>query len=272
MSSFSDFLRRSFAILAAMLALAAFTIRPAIGAPYDYTDDWYVPTESGWGVNLTQSDNFIFAAFYIYGPNGQPTWYSANMTWDGQSQFTGPLYVNTGTYFANAWNPNASGQAQVGVASFTPSTQNNYQGTLSYTVNGVGTITKAVTRFSLTPPLLAGNYIGGQSGSYSGCTSPASNKTYQDFFTAAVTQAGTSVTIQFSYSPGSLTCTLTGQTIQNGSILRIPNGNYQCSDGLNTNASVSDLRATPLGFEGAFTAPDVGGGCRETATFGGVVN
>jgi len=272
MPSFPECLRRGFAMLAAVLALAAFTIRPAFGAPYDYTDDWYVPSESGWGVNLTQSDNFIFAAFYIYGANGQPTWYSANMTWDGQSQFVGPLYANTGTYFANTWNVNNSGQTQVGVASFTPSTQNNYQGTLSYTVNGVGTTMKTVTRFSLTPPLLAGNYIGGQSGSYSGCTAPASNTTYQDFFTAAVTQAGTSITIQFSYSPGPLTCTLTGQTIQNGSILRIPTANYQCSDGLNTNASVSDLRATPLGFEGQFRASGVGGGCTETARFGGTLN
>ena len=25
--------------------------------------------ESGWGVNFVQSDNFIFATFFIYGPD-----------------------------------------------------------------------------------------------------------------------------------------------------------------------------------------------------------
>ena len=278
MSSFSDSFRRGFAIFAATLALVAFSIRPAIGAPYDYTDNWYAgPAEAGWGVNFTQTDNFIFATLFIYGPEqprGQPTWYTAQMTWDGQSQFVGGLYRTEGTYFANPWNPANSTNVQVGVASFTPSTQNNYEGTFSYTVNGVGTITKAVTRLTLTPILLAGNYVGGQSGSYSGCTAPASNRTYQDFFTAQVTQAGTTVTMQFTYTGGQnpLTCTLSGQTIQNGSILRIPNAQYQCSDGLNTGATVTDLRATPLGFEGQFTAPSVGGGCRETARFGGTLN
>jgi hypothetical protein len=132
--------------------------------------------------------------------------------WDGQSQFVGGLYRTEGTYFNSPWNPSNSTTNQVGVASFTPSTQNNYTGTFSYTVNGVGTVTKSVTRLTLTPILLAGNYVGGQSGTYSGCTANASNRDYHDFFTSQVTQNGTSVTIQFAYSSGQnpLTCTLLG--------------------------------------------------------------
>ena len=278
MSSLSDFLRRGLVPLAAALALAAFSIRPAVAAPYDYTDNWYAGSaEAGWGANFTQTDNFIFGTLFIYGPEqprGQPTWYTAQMTWDGQSQFVGGLYRTEGTYFANAWNPANSTNVQVGVASFTPSTTNNYQGTLSYTVNGVGTVTKAVTRLTLTPILIASNYIGGQSGSYSGCTSNASNSTYQEFFTLAVTQSGINVTLAFAYSRATtpLTCTLAGAVIQNGSIYRIPNATYQCSDGLNTTASVSNLRATPLGIEGQFSAGGVGGGCTESASFGGTLN
>ena len=136
------------------------------------TDNWYAGSaEAGWGVNFTQSDNFIFATLFIYGseqPRGQPTWYYAQMTWDGQSQFVGGLYRTEGTYFANPWNPANSTNVQVGVASFTPSTLNNYEGTFSYTVNGVPTVTKAVTRLTLTPILLTANYVGGQSGSYTG--------------------------------------------------------------------------------------------------------
>jgi hypothetical protein len=277
MPSFANAFRRGFVAIAATLALAAFSIRPAIAAPYDYTDSWYAgPAEAGWGVNFTQSDDFIFATLFIYGPQspGQPTWYTAQMTWDGQSQFVGGLYATTGTFYANPWNPNNSTNTQVGVASFTPSTQNNYEGTFSYTVNGVGTVTKALTRLTLTPILLAGSYAGGQSGSYSNCTAPASNRTYQDFFTSQVTQNGTNVTMTFVYSGGQnpLTCTISGALLQNGLIYRIPNASYSCSDGMQTTASVSDLRATPLGIEGQFSAASVGAGCRETARFGGVLN
>jgi len=275
MSSFSDSLRRGFAVLT--LAASAFAL-PAFAAPYDYTDNWYAgPTEAGWGVNFTQTDNFIFATLFIYGPEqprGQPTWYTAQLTWDGQSQFVGGLYRTEGTYFNSPWNPANSTTTQVGVASFTPSAQNHYTGTFSYTVNGVGTVTKSVTRLTLTPILLAGNYVGGQSGTYSGCTLNASNRDYHDFFTSQITQNGTSITMQFVYSSGQnpLTCTLSGTVIQNGSTYRIPTAQYTCSDGLNTTATVGDLRATPLGFEGQFVAASVGGGCRESARFGGPLN
>jgi len=277
MPSLAPAFRRALVALSATLALAAFSIQPAIAAPYDYTDEWYAgPTEAGWGVNFTQTDNFIFATLFIYGPAtpGQPTWYTAQMNWDGQSKFTGGLYATTGTYYANAWNANNNSTTQVGVASFTPSTQNNYQGTFSYTVNGVGTITKSVTRLTLTPINLTANYIGGQSGSYSNCTDTTANKGYQDFFTAQVTQSGSTVTMTFAYprAQAPLTCTLSGTAIQNGSIYRIPTASYTCSNGLQTTASVTDLRATPLGFEGQFGATSVGGGCREAARFAATLN
>ena len=275
MSFFTGSFRRAVAVALATLALAAFSTRPATAAPYDYTDFWWVPTESGWGVNFTQSDNFMFAALFVHDANNNPTWFTANMNWDGQSQFTGPLYLTHGTYYGRTWNPaDNTGAVVVGTATFIPSMSNNYQGTFIYSVSGVGTFTKTVTRFTITPILIAGNYVGGQSGSYSSCNSNASNRNYQDFFNAEVTQNGSSVTMRFTYQGGQnpLTCTLAGTTIQNGSILRIPNAAYQCSDGLQTTASVTDLRATPLGFEGQFTANDAGDGCSETARFGGTLN
>ena len=268
--------RRGLSLLVAGVLLATLSISPAFAAPYDYTDNWYVPAEEGWGVNFTQSDNFIFATLFIYGPDKQPTWYTAEMAWDGQNQFAGNVYRTTGTYFKDPWNPadRTVPAAQVGTATFTPSTLNNYEGTLSYTVSGVGTVTKAVTRLTLTPILLTANYVGGQSGSYTGCTAAASNKTYQDFFNLSVSQSGMNVTLAFTYQSSTppLTCSLTGTMVQNGSIYRIANATYQCSDGLSTNASVSNLRATPLGIEGQFDAPTVGGGCRETANFGGTLH
>jgi hypothetical protein len=272
MPSLADVFRRGFVALLATLALAAFSIGPAIGAPYDYSDEWYAgPTEAGWGVNFSQTDNFIFATLFIYGPGGEPTWYTAQMNWDGQSQFAGGLYATTGTYYANAWNPANASNTAVGTATFTPSTQNNYSGTFTYTVNGVGTVTKNVTRLTLTPINLTATYVGAQSGVYSNCTDSTQNRTYQDNFSAQISQSGTNITMTFVYPRAQtpLTCTLSGAAVQNGSIYRIPNATYSCSSGLETTASVVDLRATPLGFEGQFGSSSVGGGCREAARFGG---
>lgn len=265
--------RRALSVLAATLLFASLPVRSVLAANYDYTDNWYVPTEAGWGVNFSQTDNFIFATLFIYGTDKKPTWYTAQMTWDGSAQFTGGLYATQGSYFGAPWNVAETQPATlVGTASFTPGISNNSSGTFSYTVTGVASVTKAVQRLTLTSVLLAAKYTGGQAGSYSGCSANSSNRLYQDFYTLQVTQTGTSVSMSFAFQSGTLTCTLAGALTQTGSIYSIANASYQCSDGLNTNASVANLRATPLGIEGQFAAPAVGGGCREDARFAATLN
>jgi len=64
---------------------------------------------------------------------------------------------------------------------------------------------------------------------------------------------------------------MSGRLEQFGQLYRITAANYACSDGLNTNASIGELQATGLGLEGRFSAPAVGGGCREDARFGAVL-
>ena len=180
-------------LLAAFLATAAMR---AIAA--DYTDIWYNPAEPGWGVNLVQSDNFLFATFFIYAQNGSPTWYTAQLTWDG-SKFTGGLYATAGTWFAVPWQPDSR----------------------SVDLN--------VTHL-----------------------------------------AGINATFQFLYTSGTV-CTLSGTLVQYGQQYRIPNATYQCSSGLNTAATVDEIKATAQGIEGRFSAASVGGGCREEAQFSAVL-
>ncbi len=67
-----------------------------------------------------------------------------------------------------------------------------------------------------------------------------------------------------------MTCTLSGALQQFGQLYRIPAASYQCSDGVSTTAAVDEIKATAFGIEGSFAAPDVGGGCREDATFSAV--
>ena len=253
-------------------ALLAACFLPGVSAATDFTDIWFNPQESGWGVNIVQTDNFMFATFFIYGPDNRPTWYTALLNFDGTS-FSGNLYLTQGTFWAFPWNPADHPPAQqVGTASFTPSVANAFQATLAYTVFGTGSVVKNVVRQTLTAITIAGNYLGGQVGGYAGCTDSSQNANYTDTYTLAVTQTANSATFVFTYHSGA-TCTLTGATNQQGLLYDMPSVGYSCTGSLSfsTNAAtLFEVRATPYGIEGRLSA-NLPGGCQENATFSGTL-
>jgi hypothetical protein len=250
---------------------------PAIAV--DYTDIYYLATESGYGFNVVQSDNFLFVTFFIYGPDKKPTWYFAQLTLDQSGNYNGGLYATTGTYYGMPWNPSdhPKDATQVGTASFQPTSP--YTAKFIYTVTTppalAATFNKELQRQTLTPITLGGTYVGSQSGAYSGTCGTFSG-TYTDTFGLTVTQfIDGSVSFAFNYDGIQETCTLSGTLTQYGQLYTMPTTAYKCkanSDGhttLDTNASMSEIKATPLGIEGKFSAPSVSMGCREDATFGG---
>jgi hypothetical protein len=259
-------------LLAVLLFATAFR-----AAATDYTDIWFNPSEQstgggGWGVNVVQSDSFLFLTFFIYGPDNKPIWYVAGLTGDANGNFNGPLYATTGTYFAAPWNPNdGMGSAQVGTASFQPTSP--YMANLAYSITGGPSVVKAIQRQTLTSIALGGSYDGSQAGAYSNSNCNGSGA-YTDRFRLGVTQvAGSSLTFTFNYESG-ITCTLSGSLQQFGQLYFIPSASYVCAGGgnssLSTSATVSEIKATNFGIEGSFSAPDVAGGCREDATFSAV--
>ena len=258
------FLTAALSLMALLLPL-----RPAIAS--EYTDLWVTAGEDAWGVNFVQWGSVIFATFYIYDINKRPVWYTAVLNWDGVSKYAGTLFATQGTYFALPWVPGDIVDQPAGTASFQPSTSNNYQGSLVYTVNAVGTVTKAIQRLTVAAVPLAGNYFGGESDAFSNCTSSANNNpTYPDWYTLEVTQsAGNNVSLNYIYpfyNP-QLTCTLSGTLVQNGLLYGIPSATYLCSDGTNTSATLTDLKATAQGIEGHFSAASVAGNCHEESRF-----
>jgi len=266
---FSHLLTRSicaatFAVIALILPL-----RPAIAA--EYTDLWVTLGEDAWGVNFVQWDSQIYATFFIYGPDKMPTWYGAVMNRDGSGNFSGALFFTQGTYFANPWNPSdmiPENQAVAGTASFRPSTTNNFQGTLIYTVNGVKTVTKPVQRYSDHAAIpLGGSYYGAESGDYSGC---ASTGTFKDRFPLQVTQTSNSLTLVFAYEDAGATCTMSGAWVQNGLLYSIPTATYTCNPGFTTTAAMSNIKQTAQGIEGQYSAPGTFGGCQEDTRFSAV--
>ena len=77
------------------VAQAAF----ATSATTDQSDLWYVPTESGWGMQLVQRDAIIFSTLFVYDLNGKATWFVATMTYQGNLVSEGDLLATTGPWF-----------------------------------------------------------------------------------------------------------------------------------------------------------------------------
>jgi len=238
----------------------------------DFTDLWWTPSEPGWGVNVVQSDAFMFLTFFIYGADNKPTWYTAQLTRDASGNFSGGLYASTGTYFAKPWSTaDSTPPAPVGSAQFRPSGSNAYQATLAYVVDGAGSVVKEVERQTLTPITLGGTYVGGLAGALSGCSNA---QPYSYTYDLQVSQSASgTATLQFAFTSPVFACSLSGALIQTGSLYRIDGAEYKCFQSgatvLSTSASIFELKATAQGIEGRWVASY--SGCRDSAFFSAVL-
>jgi len=253
-----SFLRRLSALLLVCFALA----RPA--AAVDWTDIWWTPAESGWGVNFIQSSNFIFATMFVYGAtNNQPFWYTAQLTRQSNDTWTGPVYQTTGTYFGSAWNPANNSTAQVGTATFTPTSA--ITGTLAYNVNSVA-VTKSIERQTLTSIPLGGTYRGAYQSTFANCNDSAFNGAidYDSTWTVTQTMGGAMTFTVVSKDPFKMT----GAYSQTGTLFSMYDAAYTLS-GKTMTATVTQIKSTAQGLEGTWTA-NVGAaypGCVETGYF-----
>src|SRR5437588_396287 len=122
---------RAIAMLKRFFLAVLLFVAAGRAAAVDYTDIWYIPAEAGWGVNVVQSDAFLFITFFIYGADGKPTWFTGQVTTqDAGKTFNGTLYATTGTYYLSPWAGLSSGPA--GTVSFQP--LGPYTAKLIYTV------------------------------------------------------------------------------------------------------------------------------------------
>ena len=242
--------------------------RQAAPPPSTTPTSGIIPAEAGWGVNVVQSDNFLFITFFIYGADGKPTWFTGQVTQDASGNFNGTLYSTTGTYYILPW---AGSHRRGGRHRIVPAAGRPTRPRLIYTVNGVGTVTKTIQRQTLTAITVGGMYSGAQSGTYSGCTR-LDQRPLSRFLRSASHAAH-----QFRASPSHLVTTRTsvalfpGRSSKTVSCTACPPPPINCSDGLNTSASMTEIKATAQGVEGRFSAPSVGRNCREDAQFSGVL-
>lgn len=271
-------LRRFLALLALGLACAM----PARATTYstDYSDIWWNAAESGWGINVVQQGDIIFATLFVYGSDNTARWYSATLRPvspqpAGLTRFTGQTIRTSGPWFGTpVFNPNAVGFAIVG--NMTLSFNSPVTGTLVYDVDGV-TVTKNITRQAFGTENLTGQYVGGMYAIASRCQN--ANLNGPGYITGVITvtqptvgnQLRANFRVDFLAGGIESVCVFNGPYQQIGRVATVSNGNFSCTVG-NQNSSVGTFTMTALdaqanGFHASFTGGDQF--CTYNGRFGG---
>jgi hypothetical protein len=118
---------------------------------HDYTDMWWTPAESGWGLSLTQhASTNLFAAWFVYGSDGHPIWYVLpNGAWSESTglgtvnTYSGQVYRTSGPYYGGPFLPGNIVVTPVGTGQLKFSDYGH--GTFTYTIDGVSG-SKAIER------------------------------------------------------------------------------------------------------------------------------
>jgi len=209
----------------------------------DQSDLYYVPAESGWGMQLVQRGSVIFATIFVYDLGEAPIWYTATLDNTSNLTWTGQLIATSGTYFGVPWIPLQLTQSPVGTMTWSAPLVNG--GTLTYVVNGV-TVVKNVIRQSLVLDDYSGNYAGYAHRVFTGCTDITKNGTFDEPITLDITQTGTTITSVNTTTTTSNACTFTGNVTEAGQMGEF-DGAFTCTDGSAGTGSSVEVQVTTSG-------------------------
>jgi hypothetical protein len=253
-------------LLAPVPALCANAFMP------DASDLWWNSAESGWGVNIVQQSNILFATFFVYGPDGRARWYVAsdmrcpNTPTDQLMICSGTLYETTGPVVGPGFDPAAVTRRAVGEARFFYRRPNG--GQIEYTIDGV-TVSKDVRRQTWAVNDITGEYNGVRvTRPFPVNCSMPDVTTSQPLGTMTVSRSGSQVTIGTRLATPALTCTYSGTFSQQGRMSAVTGGNYTCSDGTSGAFDLTEIEVSKQGFLGRISARP-NGGCVLNGNLGG---
>lgn len=115
----------------------------------DYSDLWWNPDESGWGIAVSQQYDKIFASWYVYDDGGNSLWVvlpdsTFSYDRDGTARFRGELYTTTGPSSDRPFDPALVKVTHVGFATLLFSSRT--EGVIVYNAFGKPDVTRRITR------------------------------------------------------------------------------------------------------------------------------
>lgn len=231
------------ALLFAAIAALAAPLASATPSVTSGNELWVVPTELGWGANIFHQGETLFVSLFVYGPDGQPRWYTASDVRrpDGSPStfYQGKLYESQGPAFGTPFDPAKVtrllvGDIQVGLGQETGFVLLNVENVVMH---------KDMVPFTFDANDTSGTYVGFETS----ITPPAVEEV-----TATITQRGTDFTM---LTTGSVlgSCSHTGTYSQIGQMGKV-SGTYSCSNGSGGLFTFRDLDPTRAGFTSRFTS------------------
>ncbi len=192
-----------------------------------WSDLWSNPNEPGWGINISQQDQTLFATMFVYGADNRPLWFVASDMARSGSGYIGDLFILSGPAFFNTFNPNGVGIRKVGRIAFVPTSEG--AAGISYEVDG-RTITKNIERQTFKNPDLTDTWLGNYRQRISGCNTASNNGVFNEPFSLRINDSTTSKLINGTFTTPTQVCSFTGTRNNLGKIFNII-GTFSCTSG-----------------------------------------
>lgn len=145
--------------------------RTFVGVKWNFTDHWFNPPESGWGIQVTAEGQMLFVTWYTYGSDGLPRWLTMQLSRQGQDIFSGDIYATTGVPYMNINGREVTTSVNI-VGTATLFFYGHFEGALIYTLGNVTTV-KPIQRLEFGSPLTFCSYT---------TASRAGDTNYQDMW------------------------------------------------------------------------------------------
>jgi hypothetical protein len=233
---------------------------PARSTSYstDNSDVWAAHGEDGWGLQLVQRANVMFATMYVYDINDLPTFFTATLYDSGTNAtgadvWIGDLYVTRGPFYGLSYfDPSQVSYRKVGQMTY--ATQDIDSASLSYTVDGA-TVNKAIYRFTLRNDDYTGSYIGAYKLTTSRCFNPADNGISVLLGTFSVTSQSSNALTMVTNAYEGLTCNYPGDYQQFGQFGQ-SRGSFTCTNGESGSYTLSEMNVTHTDMRGRIDGSD----------------
>ena len=248
-------------------------ISPARGSAFstDNTDLWLTQGEDGWGMQMVQQADVLFATIYVYDNNGNPIYYTVTLAPNGtdaagETIWVGDLYLTHGPWFGSpTFSSTLVSYRKVGQMTYVP----HFLATssLNYTVDGVA-VSKAIYRYTLRTDDYTGSYIGAFKIFATQCFNPLNDGIQVDLGTFNVVSQSSSGLRVVANAYQGFTCTYSGDYQQFGQFGQ-SRGSFSCSDSRTGNYTFYEMNVTQTDFRGLMIGTNASG-CSLSGSFAGV--
>lgn len=202
-------------------------------------DVWFPPNESGWGVNVIEQGESVFATLFVYDRNRQGHWYVGSDLRQSGSTYSGPLYETTGPFFGATFEPSRVTVRQVGTMTF--DVRDAASASLTYTVDGVS-VSKTVNRFAFRKNDLSGRYAG-----HLAATPEDPGGTSHDELEITIDDGDGGFTMQ-TVGLAAPSCSYTAPPARQLGAQRFVSGTFSCNSGRTGTFEMQDALVTFDGF------------------------